>query len=67
VTPGEIAGKPLDKKSPSAATNKEKTSELKLLQNIGSRKHAVSSAHSSSSCLLQQRAGLKGYFANSEP
>jgi len=36
------------------------------LQNIGSRKHAVSSAHSSSSRLLQQRAGLKGYFANSE-
>jgi hypothetical protein len=26
-----------------------------------------SSAHSSSACRLQQRAGLKGYFANSEP
>jgi len=33
--------------------------------NTGSRKHAVATAHSSSAFRLQQRAGLKGYFANS--
>jgi hypothetical protein len=54
-------------KKPLCSNQQGKNSELKLLQNIGSRKHAVSSAHSSSACLLQQRAGLKGYFANSSP
>src|SRR4029077_15842035 len=37
----------------------------KTVANTGSRKHAVSSAHSSSAYLLRQRAGLS-YFANSE-
>jgi hypothetical protein len=50
--------KPFVQKNPSAATNRgEGVSES--LANIGSRKHAVFSAHSSSACLLQQRAGLK--------
>ena len=37
----------------------------KTTANIGSRKHAVFAAHSFSPGLLQQRAGLKGHFANS--
>jgi len=37
----------------------------KTTANIGSRKHAVLVRPLFSACLLQQRAGLKGHFANS--
>jgi hypothetical protein len=54
-------------KNPSAATNREKK-RATATGNIGSRKHALSlPAHSFSVCLLQQRAGLQGYFTNSKP
>ena len=52
-------------KKPLCGNQQGKNSEQSLQSNTGSRKHAVPSAHSSSACLLQQRAGLKGYFANS--
>ena len=60
MTPGEIAEKPLDKKSPSAATNKGK-----LVSKNYSRTPAPASTLSqlqrplTAFCLLQQRAGFK--------
>jgi hypothetical protein len=46
----------LDKK-PLCGNQQGKISEQKSMQNTGSRKRVVFSAHSSSACLLQQRAG----------
>jgi len=54
MNPRRDRWKPFDTKNPSAATTEEKICELNSA-NIGSRKHVVSSAHFSSSCLLQQR------------
>ena len=47
------------------APGKESRANGNKSPNTGSRKHAVATAHSSSAFRLQQRAGLKGYFANS--
>src|ERR1700686_2910243 len=63
--PPERSSKPFYKKTPLLQPPREE-SQAKTVANTGSRKHAVSSAHSSSAYLLRQRAGLS-YFANSEP
>jgi len=54
-------------KKPLCNNQQGKNSEQKLLQTAAPASTLSSSAHSSSACLLQKRAGLKGYFANSEP
>jgi hypothetical protein len=53
------------KETPLQRQTKESQVSGNKKSNTGSRKHAVATAHSSSACRLQQRAGLKGYFANS--
>jgi hypothetical protein len=52
---GGVARK--SRKKPLCSNRQGKISEQKLIQNSGSRKRAVFSTHSSSTCLLQQRAG----------
>ena len=65
-TPGEaIYMNPSNKKTPLQQPTKEKR-EQKLLQ-TSAPASALSLQLTLSTCLLQQRAGLKGYFANSPP
>jgi len=61
--------RPLNMKHPEKTPLQQQTTESQVSgsgqSKTGSRKQVIAAAHSSSVCRLQQRAGLKGSFANS--